>query len=185
MRDKRHVFLMLLCIALLIVDGLLLLTLNKCKAVSESYLRKLGATPGTRVSALRGTDLQGKPIVVPVTGQRKSVILVFSQNCGYCKKNWPNWRSLLDSIGGVTNVAFVNLTPQLDEAYIAENRMQRYQVIARVESASKQEYRLNVTPQTLLIGSDGVIERVWTGELDGKALAEIRRTVGAVDSGAR
>jgi hypothetical protein len=116
-----------------------------------------------------------------VRGQRKTILLVFSKQCGACDRNWPNWHSLLDRVGYRANVALINLGTTLPETPLLQLPTQGAVVFARIDAASKQAYGFISTPQTILIRSDGVVEQVWTGALNAYAIGEI---AGAVGNGA-
>ncbi len=173
-KEKRQVLLPIACVVLLVVNGLLLYTVQRYKAQADSYLRMLGIQAGTQVTDLRGVDASGKAATVVVTGQRRTVLLVFSPTCGYCEKNWPKWHALLGRIGRGANVALVNLGADLPDSYLAQHQATGHQLLTRLEPSSRNEYRFNLTPQTILVGAGGVIEKVWTGALEEAAIREIQ-----------
>jgi len=184
-KEKRQVLLPMACLLLLVVNGLLLYTVQRNKAQADSYLRMLGVPPGTQVSDLRGTTADGKASTVSVTGQRKTVLLVFSPTCGYCERNWPKWHSLLSRLGPGANVALVNVGADLPGAYLAQHQAAGQQLLTRLDPVSRREYRFNLTPQTILVGSGGVVERVWTGALEEASIREIEAALQTSTSAGR
>ena len=47
--------------------------------------------------------------------------------------------------------------------YWENNGFDDIAVISEIDPKIKSDYNTNITPQTLLIGSDGRVERVWIG----------------------
>jgi hypothetical protein len=183
LKPQHRILLPVLCVLMLGLNVLLLHALRQQKDLTEACRGLLGVAPGVRLPDLKGTDLQGHSVSASTTGPQKTILLVFSPNCGYCKKNWPNWQSLLSQLDRSVNVAFVNVTSTLDTSFLARQHIQNYRVLERVEPALKQEYRLTSTPQTIVIGPGGVVEKVWIGVLAAADIADIRAALAPVVRG--
>ncbi|MCI0540050.1 MAG: hypothetical protein L0Z50_33000 [Verrucomicrobiales bacterium] len=126
------------------------------------------------IPSLVGTDPGGKPKLIGLAHpDTRTFLFVFSQTCGICDDNWPNWvEIIMHSDRSRTRFLGVNLVQPLESSY-AQNRFQGFTEVITVDRAIAREYRFGFTPQTILLNSDGTIERVWTGLLDRGLLREI------------
>lgn len=174
----RHILLPLACMSLLIVEGLLLYRLHRYRVQLDSCVQAQGVRPGTPVTDLRGSDMDGKPVGMALAGHRRTILLVYSTQCRACDRNWPHWQSLLDRVGSRANIAIINLGATIPKAPLVQLPSQDVVLFARIDAASRQAYGFNSTPQTILVRMDGVVEQVWTGILNRHAVDEIVAAVG-------
>lgn len=173
---------------LLTVLILTLLVLNVSLVVQNRKLRTAGAV-GTRsvalkegsvVPALSGLGLDGNKITLNYQNDpRKAVMLIFSPNCGYCTDNMPNWQAIAKSLDRKQyRILAVSTSNDGVKEYITEHSLPDVPVIADVEPKSRVSYEMNVTPQTILIDSQGKVEKVWTGVLQQDERTEVGRSLG-------
>jgi peroxiredoxin len=167
---------------------LLLLAANIALVHQNSQLKarlalpppSLEAARGAQMPDLKGFDLTGKPVEVAY-GQdpRKVLVLVFSPTCPFCDQNWPKWQEVISSLDrSVVRPAAVDVTSTTSEAFIAQHQLAGLPVIQKVDPQAIVNYRFQLTPQTILVGRDGKVEKVWTGVLTDSGLAELKQLVG-------
>jgi peroxiredoxin len=170
------------CCALLLGVNIALVRQNRSlKAQLSSPSPNLEATVGASVPDLKGYDVSGKPLTVAY-GQdaRKVLLLVFSPTCGFCKENWPKWEAMLAALDqAAVRPVGVDVTATSTPAFLSDHRFTSIPVLVQVDPAARLSYRLQLTPQTILIDHAGKIEKVWSGVLSDDASAEIMRLAGA------
>jgi peroxiredoxin len=130
--------------------------------------------PGTVVSPIKASDMDGKTVMIDLASKNEPTILyVFNPNCHWCTRNMANVRALSNATKGRYNL--IGLSLQSDEltTYARKNNLdiplyalQSYSVIP--------ELRLGGTPETILISQDGKVVKSWLGAFDSKASGEIQ-----------
>lgn len=89
------------------------------------------------------------------------------------------WRSLLDQLDWRHyQVVGVNLGPALEKGFLNQVGLDELPVIAKVSPESVLSYLLRFVPQTIVVGTDGRIESVWSGPLRGKIVQEVEQSFG-------
>lgn len=169
-----------LALVALLASNLALLALNHRLRRGLAAAAKPHLEAGDVVPPLRALDASGKPAHVGFGGDgRRTLVLVFSPTCGWCDLNMPSWSALLDGAGprGVRTFAVATRQERSAE-YAARHRLARAGVLVEAEPRDAFAWRLVVTPQTILIGPDGRVERNWVGALRDEDLREIERALG-------
>jgi len=113
-------------------------------------------------------DLVGKSVSLPgvqFPKDRRSLVLVVSTTCHFCKDSLPFYKQLTERLRGRLNV--VAVLPQ------AEPEAKKFLQDAGVEtdqiaSASPDAVGARGTPTVLLVDGSGKVTRVWVGRLDEK-----------------
>jgi len=138
-------------------------------------------TVGARLPDLRGFTSDGKPVeVLYGKDSRKVLVLVFSPTCPFCDQNWPKWYDLMSSLNrtAVRPVA-VDVTSSSTPGFLSQHQLAEMPVFLKVDPQATVNYRFHLTPQTILVGPDGKVEKVWSGVLSDSAMAELKQRVGA------
>ncbi|MBB5061352.1 protein-disulfide isomerase [Granulicella aggregans] len=131
----------------------------------ESTQSLQGPQVGSSLRNLSGFDLNGKPLLVTFSSASdKTLLLVFSPHCQYCKQNWPRWQKVLDS-GKAMHVLYADLSGDADMAYLDAYDHSKSRQLIRLDQETKRAYSLSTTPTTLIIGKGGHIDGVWIGTL--------------------
>ena len=167
--------------SVLVLVNVLLAQQNKhLKALTGKPGRCLELSPGKGLPPVEGFDVEGNKVVVGYgEDPRKTVLLVFSPGCRACKENMSNWQSLIKRLdSSLYRVIALSLAPNGIEDYLAQYNLAGIPVIAEVAAKTRVEYQLSLTPQQILIGPEGKVEKVWTGLLRGEEKADIESTVG-------
>jgi peroxiredoxin len=179
--SKRGAILLTVLILTLLVLNVSLVIQNRNLRTGPAVgTRSIALKEGTIVPALSGLDLDGNKITLNYQNDpRKAVMLIFSPRCGYCTDNMPNWQAIAQSLDRkLYRIMAVSITNDGVKEYIAEHSLPDVPVIADVEPKSRVSYEMNVTPQTILIDSQGKVEKVWTGVLQHDERAEVEHSLG-------
>lgn len=138
-------------------------------------------SPGRSVERLRGLDLTGSRLSFDLDGgSKKTVMLVFQPECGWCQKNMDNWATLLDrSDRGRFDFLAVSTSKEGVADYVDQHRrLAALPLIAEPDINDRLEYRLFDTPQTIVVDEDGQVEKVWLGAMSGPMQQEVESYFG-------
>jgi peroxiredoxin len=152
----------------------------KAAAAGGGGSRAIVLPPGKSVPALAGLDSEGRQLVFDYgSDPRKTLLLVFSPRCPYCTKNMPNWNALTLGLDEKEfRVVAVSTVPDGVKEYAEKHGLNNIPVITTPDPKDKVAYEMNVTPQTVLIGPDGTVEKVWTGLIQGAERDDIQKYLG-------
>lgn len=176
---RGAILLTVLILTLLILNVSLVIQNRNLRTVGTGGTRSISLKEGTMVPALSGLGLDGNKITLNYQNDpRKAVILIFSPHCGYCTDNIRNWQAIAQSLDRkLYRIMAVSITNDGVKEYIAQHSLSDVPVIADVEPKSRVSYEMNVTPQTILIDSQGKVEKVWTGVLEHNELTEVAHSL--------
>ncbi len=124
------------------------------------------AAPGQFVAAVDGAGLDNAPIHLNPRRSHGTLLMIYSPLCQFCEKNWPAWHSLIQQgkDGGIV-FATIDLTGKADKTFLEQRGVDQAIAIHQFDPKEALALQLNATPQTILIGQDGKIRKVWTGVL--------------------
>lgn len=175
-------------VLLYIAMGVVLVGLNILLVVQNKSLRayasrmdqSLELKPGTLLPSMEGLDPQGNKMKLDYgVDPRKTLLLVYSSSCGACQENMPNWEAITRGIDQEAyRVVAVSLSPRGSKEYLSRYDIGSIPVVAEVNPKTRVAYNFTVTPQTILIGLDGRVEKVWTGLLEGAEKRDVENAVG-------
>lgn len=95
-----------------------------------------------------------------------SLVLVFSTTCPTCEENLDHWRELHERAGEHYRFAAIGIDEPATVRTYAEERSLPFDVFIPVSwRYFPKTYRIAVVPQTIVVGSDGVVKEVRTGML--------------------
>src|ERR1044072_7164161 len=181
--SRRKILLFVLLGAVLVALNVGLIVQNrtlKAAAGSGGGSRAIVLPPGKSVPALSGLDSEGRQLVFDYgSDPRKTLLLVFSPRCAYCTKNMPNWNALTLGLDGKQfRVVAVSTMSEGVKEYVEKHGFKNVPVITTPDPKDKVAYEMNITPQTVLIGADGTVEKVWTGLIQGAEREDIEKQFG-------
>ena len=173
---KAAILFGLLVTALIALNASLIIQNRSLRA--SAGIRSPVLHPGTIVPSLSGKDLDGKDFSLSYSNDpRKVVLLVFSPRCGFCDLNMPNWKAMLQSIDRKSyRIVAVSIISDGVKEYVSEQKLTDIPIIAEVDPKSRVSYEMNVTPQTMLINSDGKVEKVWIGLLSPDERSDVEQS---------
>jgi peroxiredoxin len=124
---------------------------------------------GAPLQMLSGLSLDGhvEPIAVPQAGS-KLLIITFSPGCPACQANQDGWMRLASTLGqkGVP-VLWVSRDPiEITRDYCLKHGIPLSDALADPPYRTYAQLGLARVPNTLLVGADGTVEKVWAGRLD-------------------
>jgi len=111
---------------------------------------------GVKLPNLVGRDIAGEPVEISFAGgDRKTLILVHSEQCGACKANWSKWDKLLSSqTAEKYRLVFIEALSTKAE-FLKSHRLSSALVVVRPRPSSLAVNRLAATPQTILVDEAG------------------------------
>jgi hypothetical protein len=110
--------------------------------------------------------VDGTSIEVPsADGIHPTLVLVFSPDCGSCKRNWPAWKQVIAAAREKARVVAVNIAGQVTTEYIKSHDMADVAVLTTPTYATRAAYNLRRTPTTMLLSPTGQLKQIWIGVL--------------------
>ena len=171
----------------LLLSGLLLIvgTMNvllimqnlKLRAALEESAPKRLKT-GDILTAFTAHNLDGARINVKYGyDSPKRVMLFFSPRCRYCVSQFVSWIPLIQNASASkTEVLLVALDTEEEleiksflESVDCPPQSEAFKV-ALIPDNVREAYRFSVTPTTVVISSEGVVQKAWNGVADSKEL---------------
>lgn len=124
---------------------------------------------GAQLQVLSGLALDGrlKPVPFPAATSRL-LIITFSPGCPACQANQDGWMNLASALRqkGV-RVLWVSRDPiEITRDYCVKHGIPLSDVLADPPYRTFAQLGLARVPNTLLVGPDGRVEKVWVGRLD-------------------
>lgn len=101
-----------------------------------------------------------------------TVLYVFSPSCIWCSRNLDSVKTLAKSLKGTHRFATISLSEDKLQEYIAEKDFQ-FPVYAGLTPKTLMAYKLGGTPQTMVLSSDGRVQKNWMGAYAGETKSEI------------
>jgi peroxiredoxin len=177
---RGTILVLLLTLTLLILNVSLIIQNRRLRSLAALENRSIVLKEGSIVPALSGLDLDGQKISLNYQDDpRKAVMLVFSPRCGYCTENMPNWQSIAQNLDRKRyRILAVSITADGVKEYVTQHSLPDVPIIADVEPRSRVSYEMNVTPQTILIDSQGRVEKIWTGVIQPDERTEVEHSLG-------
>jgi len=124
---------------------------------------------GAPLQMLSGLSLDGRLelVALPSAGS-KLLIITFSPGCPACQANQEGWMRLASTLGqkGV-RVLWVSRDPiEITRDYCLKHGIPLSDALADPPYRTYAQLGLARVPNTLLVGADGTVQKVWAGRLD-------------------
>ena len=179
--SRPQFFAIILFCLILICLNLFLLKQNQGLKQLTQNTNESSITVGKKLLPLSGVDTAGNNVEVNPVAEQKTLLLVFSATCHFCAKNSSNWKEILNKMSSdkikVIGVALGENGEDFLKKYELENKFSTVNILP---GKLAQAPSFDITPQTILLDSDGKVEKVWSGVLDKKSFNEVLDTVVAV-----
>jgi len=169
------------CCAVLLAANIALIHQNsQLKAQLSLPPPLMEAAAGAQVPDLRGVDVEGKPVeVLYGKDSRKVLVMVFSPTCPFCDQNWPKWQQVISSLDpSAIRPVLVDVTSTTTAGFISQHQLSSLPVILKADPRDTMDYRMHLTPQTILVDPNGKVEKVWTGVMTDSAVADLKQRTG-------
>ncbi len=157
----------LLCLAALgvLVENVVLFRQNR--RLNDALAPQI--TAGTQLQMLSGLALDGrlKQVALPAAGS-KLLIITFSPGCPACQTNQDGWMKLANALEqkGV-RALWVSRDPiEITRDYCTKQGIRLSDTLADPPYRTYVQLGLARVPNTVLVGADGRVEKVWAGRLD-------------------
>lgn len=140
---------------------------------------EVAITEGQFMPAIAGIDVNGHEQIFDWgKDTRKTLLMIFSPRCGYCRENMPNWMAILQGIDkSAYRVVVVSSISDGAKEYIEKYQIKDVPIIIEPEPKVLIDYRMYVTPQTVLLNSDGKIEKNWIGKITDEQKAYVNQSL--------
>lgn len=126
-------------------------------------------TAGTQLQMLSGVALDGRQESVTLpSADSKLLIITFSPSCPACQANQDGWMRLASTLEqrGV-RVLWVSRDPiEITRDYCLKHDIHLFDTLADPPYRTFTQLGLARVPNTLLVGAEGRVEKVWAGRLD-------------------
>jgi peroxiredoxin len=124
---------------------------------------------GTQLQMLAGIALDGRlePVALPAAGS-KLLIITFSPGCPACQANQDGWMRLTSRLEqkGVRVLWVSRDAVEITRNYCVEYGIRLSDALADPPYRTFAQLGLARVPNTLLVGAEGRVEKVWAGRLD-------------------
>jgi hypothetical protein len=143
----------------------------------RSTLARPRLLPGARVPSFTAVSLAGMPFRVEYPSAQPTVLYYFSTTCRWCERNWSNVRTILEA--GRGRFRMIGVSSSMDvEVYLRDRRIVFDVVITGLPEVATRDYRFTGTPQTVVVGTDGVVLASWPGAYVAAQASDIERYFG-------
>jgi hypothetical protein len=122
------------------------------------------ASVGRSVPVLSLKTLAGEPISVKVAGVgRPTVVYALKPSCVWCARNMGNVKHMVASTKDKFTFVGVSLEPEGVEAYVKRWALDFPVYVEPSTDTLNALGGLDVTPQTIVITPQGVVQKIWDG----------------------
>ena len=185
-KTNRVQLLSYLVIFLLTTEVVLLIFQNReLKAILAS-LSAVGQMeplkPGERVEAFKLQSVGGNINEFTYTDPaKKHLLFIFSTTCLHCEKTLPLWNEIVaKNTNDNCNIIGVSPDP-IEETvkFASEKNLTFYIGSATKDTSFSRKYKIPGVPETILLSSNGTVEKTWAGELTPEQAIEIQSLMNA------
>lgn len=131
--------------------------------------------PGMNMPRLQAKEINGASAIIDwadPNDHRPSILYVFTPSCTWCTQNLENIRVLSNSQHSKYRIIGLSLSEKGLTDYLRQAELP-FTVYMHPTDERGDVPDLRVTPQTLLIGHGGRIEKSWAGAYTGKLQGQI------------
>jgi peroxiredoxin len=131
--------------------------------------------PGEKVPSLFGINLEGKELKVEYPSKQRTVLLWFSPACPSCEENLEFWKEVYRNYNS-DNLRFIGVTTfgqDKTSEFVRKNQLE-FPILIVSNLSLIDQYKVEVIPQTILIDTNGIVQKVWPGPLANEYKKEIR-----------
>lgn len=110
-----------------------------------------------------------RPIAFPATDSRRTLLITFSPSCPHCRANHKNWSVITSELRrqGGWRILWVSRDPvEMTKDYCEDSDIPVAETLADPTYRTYTMLDLRMVPNTVVIDSRGLVEKVWPGELD-------------------
>jgi peroxiredoxin len=130
--------------------------------------------PKERVPPLSGIDQKGEEVKVEYPSSKRTVLFWFSAECPSCEYNLEFWKQIYEkySSGMLRFFGVTSSDEDKTKEFIKKFQLE-FPVLVLSDFSLLEKYRVEVIPQTMLIDTSGMVQKVWPGSLSDNYKTEI------------
>ncbi len=130
--------------------------------------------PRERFDSFSLIDQIGSTIEVTFgVGKPASILLFFADGCEACERIYPTWMELFAEPGSGAARVFAIQVDEPGNAAVAHNTL-ALPVFKVPEHDFSAIQKVLSVPATLIVDAEGVVQRVWRGDLSDAAIGELQ-----------
>jgi peroxiredoxin len=173
----------IILIVLVVVMGIEILYLvNENRKLKNALKRPRGPikilNPEEKVPSLLGINLMGEELKVEYSSSQRTILFWFSSACPSCEHNLNFWKDIFQKHNS-KELRFFGVThtgEEKTEEFVKKFQLE-FPVIIVADFSLLDQYKVEVIPQTMLIDSSGVVQKVWPGPLSENYKKEIQEMI--------
>lgn len=137
-------------------------------------------TPGDRLPPLQGSTISGGQMEFNYgESGKKTLILVYSPTCVWCRKNLNNWVEIVRNIDREKfQVVAVSTVSEGNDKFYELGVFHDVPMIMLTGQQELSDFKLHSTPQTIVVDEVGNAEEIWIGAFNLDQEADIERYFG-------
>jgi len=130
--------------------------------------------PKEKVPPLTGIDQKGNEVKVEYPSSKKTVLFWFSAECPSCEYDLEFWKQIYQkhNSGMLRFFGVTSSEKDKTEEFVKKFQLE-FPVLVLSDFSLLEKYRVEVIPQTMLIDTNGVVQKVWPGSLSENYKKEI------------
>jgi len=133
--------------------------------------------PGTAAVPFRAVFPDGSELSIRTDSLQAPLLLAWlSPDCEPCRLARSGWNALAEAFPG--QVWGVSIDPAQGHDTAFSSDVVHFPVVTPADVATLKSYEIGVTPQTMVVTTDGTIRKVWSGPLPESAIQEITALMG-------
>jgi peroxiredoxin len=137
--------------------------------------RNPGPREGEIVTGFNATSLNGGVQRIEFSSSSHPTLLyVFSPSCVWCERNSPAVGALARQVSGRYRVIGLSVSSERVKEFVAQHHIE-FPVYTEPPAAIVKAYELGVTPETIMVSTNGRIDCVWTGAYQNSIKASIEQ----------
>ncbi len=113
---------------------------------------------------------------IALSGDRPTVVYVFTPSCLWCARNMANVQVLVEAVETSHRVIALSLAPDVGD-YVRQHGL-TVPVYIEPDLEAMEGLGLGPTPHTIVLSADGKVERTWLGAYSGKIAEEVQSYFG-------
>lgn len=130
--------------------------------------------PGTVVPSIELKDLTGRRVIVDYRIPTSTVLYVFRPSCTWCALNSKSLASLTEQVSKRYRIIGLSLSADGLEDFVRSHSI-AFPVYRDLSPDAITTYRLDSTPETIVVAPNGIVSASWKGAFAGTTRQLIER----------
>jgi peroxiredoxin len=119
---------------------------------------------GLNAAAIAAKDAEGRPVKVGLTDDgRPTILYFFRPSCHWCLENLEAFKLLTANVSQKYNIIGISLDANDLGNYVKQHGMSSIPIYVNPELPEIRKYQLGITPETIVVSTDGTIIQDWRG----------------------